>query len=198
MGKKVLAVVVALVAAQVLSGCYFLRELNWNKDIVPKGEDTTATVGLQPSGEPKSTSYFFMGATGKGVGFTLGRPVFDSKDVTGQKQKLIEDNSLGDAIGGNCDVFTPVRSVRGPGVPSELWRTDEEVHADTNKMVQAKLKAKRNSANEGGGFAGLIITGEWEDDGDGIPEDPETSDDEIMCTGESTTSFILRGSNPTR
>ena len=39
MGKKAFAIVIALVATQLLSGCYILRELNWSKDLVPKGEE---------------------------------------------------------------------------------------------------------------------------------------------------------------
>jgi hypothetical protein len=64
------------------------------------------------------------------------------------------------------------------------------------KLVVAKLKAKRDSPNQGGGFAGLILTGEWVDDGDGVPEDPGSTDDAITCTGESTTSLLLKGNDP--
>ena len=195
MKKKLSIVIGALVAAQLLSGCYFLRELDWKKDIVPRGESTKATINLQPSGE-EETSYFFMGMAGKGTGFTVKRPVFDVQDVTGQEQKLIEDNSLGEFIENDCGVVIPTGSVRGPGIPSVLWRTENEVDGGReNRFVDVRLKAKRAS-NDGGGFAGVVITGRWIDDGDGVPEDPDTTDDSISCTGQSTTSFLMKGDAP--
>jgi hypothetical protein len=195
MGKKILAVVVALVAAQLLSGCYFLRELNWSKDNVPKGESTKATIGLQSTDEAKFDSYFFLIAVGEGAGFTFKSPVFDAEDVTGQRQKLIADSSIGDFIGDQCQLFAPPISGRGP-VEAPIWRTENEVSSDTQKMIVAELKAKRDAPNQGGGFGGLVITGEWIDDGDGNIEDPETTDDVVQCTGESTTSFLLKGNDP--
>jgi hypothetical protein len=193
MNRKLLAVAGALVAAQLLSGCYFLRELDWNKDIVPKGESTKATIGLQPTGDPEGT-YFFIGAAGEGGGFSFKRPVFDAGDVTGQKQKLIEDNAIGGFIDEQCQTFVPPISRRGPG--GVIWRTENEVSSEIEKLIVAKLTAKRDAANQGGGFGGLVITGEWIDDGDGNVEDPESTDDEIRCTGESTTSFVMRGTAP--
>jgi hypothetical protein len=193
MNRKLFAVVGALVAAQLLSGCYFLRELNWSKDIVPRGESTKATIGLHPTGSPE-TSYFFLGAAGEGAGFSFKAPVFDANDVTGQKQKLVEDDAIGEFIDEQCQTFAPPIS-RG-GSAGSLWRTENEVSSEQEKLIVAKLKAKRNAPNQGGGFGGLVITGEWIDDGDGNVEDPESTDDEILCTGESTTSFVMRGTAP--
>jgi hypothetical protein len=67
--------------------------------------------------------------------------------------------------------------------------------AKQNKFVDAKLKVKRTSDDQSG-FAGVIISGEWLDDGDGVPEDPGATDDEIDCTGETTTSFLMKGNAP--
>ena len=197
MTKKLIVCVGVLVAAQLLSGCYFLRELNWSKDVVPKGENTKATIGLQPSGDEEA-DYFFMGLAGKGAGFTLGVPTFDSKDVSGQKQKLVEDAELNGLIGENCDLFIP-QARRGAVGGSLLWRTEDPVTAaKEQRLVDATLKAKRQAPGEGGGFVGIFITGFWSDDGDGIPEDPASTDDEIECTGESTTSFLMKGTAPIR
>ncbi len=195
MKKKLIVCVGALIAAQVLSGCYFLRELNWSKDIVPKGENTTATIGLQPSGADDDT-HFFIVFVGKGAGFTPKAPVFDAANEHGLKEKLVPDSAIGDFLDENCQTFAPSGARRGPpGLGA--WRTEDVVPSDKeNKLVDAKLKIKRDSPNGGGGFGGLILTGEWVDDGDGNVEDPDASDDVISCTGEATTSFLLKGSNP--
>ncbi|MDQ2675411.1 MAG: hypothetical protein M3Y34_01260 [Actinomycetota bacterium] len=207
MGKRVLAVVVALVAAQVFSGCYFLRELSWSVDKAKPGEKTVATVGLQPTGGPSmrllrgpgsGDSYFFLGAAGELTeGIEFKRPIFDSKDVTGQKEKLIADPELYDLAfeDGPCGslITAPIRRGGGFPVPGVAYRTEGTVSSDTRKFVEAKQKVKVDNGAPGGGFFGLMFSGEWIDDGDGIPEDPETTDDEISCTGFSTTTFQVKG-----
>lgn len=190
--KKLLVIVGALIAAQVLSGCYFLREINWSKDLVPKNKSTKATIGLQ-STDATEDSHFFLGMQGKGAGFSLKKPVFDSRDDANLKQKMVEDLSLGELIGSECDLFSPT-GARGPSTGG-IWRTDEEVKSvKAEKMLQVKVKAKRLS-NDSGGFAGIVVTGFWRDDGDGVAEDPGSSDDEFGCTGEATTSFLMKGNS---
>ena len=192
MKKKLVVGVGALVAAQIFSGCYFLREINWNPDLAPKRESTKATISLQSSDEAEP-SYFFLGETGKGDGFAFKRPVFDSKDLTGQKQKLIVDEEIGEFLDA-CQTFSPPVA-RGAGAPT-IWRTEDEVSdTDPEKFVELKLKAERAS-NVAGGYGGLIITGQWIDDGDGVVEDPESTEDQFACTGEATTTFLLKGQEP--
>lgn len=195
MKKKLIVCVGTLVAAQVLSGCYFLRELDWSKDLVPKGENTTATIGLQPSGANDDT-HFFIVFVGEGEGFTPKAPVFDAENERGLKEKLTPDSTIGDFLEESCQTFEPSASRRGASGLG-VWRTEDVVPSDKEtKFVEAKLKVVRDSPNGGGGFGGLIITGEWIDDGDGNVEDPETTDDDISCTGEATTSFLLKGNDP--
>lgn len=105
-------------------------------------------------------------------------------------QRSDELNGLIDDV---CQLFVPpVR--RGGG--TAVWSTQDPVTAEKpQKFVDVTLKAKRTS-NEEGGFGGVVITGVWADDGDGIAEDPGSTDDEIECTGESTTSFLMKGKSP--
>jgi hypothetical protein len=199
-GKKLLAVVVALVAAQVFSGCYVLRELSWDKDRVKPGETTTGTISLQGGVNPARArgltapqGHFFLAVAGENsAGLSFRRPTFDVKDQTGQKEKLTQDSQLFDLafdIGGGCTNFFTRRQQGGP--PGQLWRTQDPV-ADANKIIQAKLKAKAADSSPGGGLLAVVASGEWIDDGDGVPEDPASSDDEINCTGFSTTTLSVK------
>jgi len=197
-GKKLLATVIALVAAQAFSGCYFLREMSWNKDKLDPGETSTATIGLQGTGETmmargatETQGRFFVAALAEGSeGITLKRPVFDSKDQLGAKEKLIREDALLEYAfdDGPCSGVIPFRR-RGMG-PGGAWRTEDTV-ANTEKFIEAKMKAKVANNAPGGSLAGLVASGEWVDDGDGIPEGP--SDDQITCTGYTTTSLEVKG-----
>jgi hypothetical protein len=204
--KRLLVVVGALVAAQVLSGCYFLRELNWTKDKLDPGGSSTAKIGLQPSGSVMARGgndgYFFLTVLGEGNGIDFNRPVFDTSDVTGQREKLTRDNALRDFVyeSGECGPFGVFRERAERGnVPAILWRTESPISsAPSRKFLNAKLKA--NASQDASGFGGIVSTGQWIDDGDGVPEeednDPNTQDDRISCTGQTTTSILVKGAQP--
>jgi hypothetical protein len=203
-GKKISAVVFALVAAQLLSGCFVLRELNWSTDKVKPGNKTTATISFTPSGSspaaltrgaPSNTHFFLavLGPTSDGV--TFKRPKFDSDDVTNQKEKLTSDDEMFDYALQNesCNSVLAVITRGGSGPPGELWRSQDPVNSNTNEFVEAKLKAKVDDEAPGGGFFGFVFSGYWDDDGDGVVEDPATSDDVIECAGQTSTSFLVKG-----
>jgi hypothetical protein len=204
--KRLLVVVGALVAAQVLSGCYFLRELNWSKDKVEPGGSSVARIGLQPSSDVMARGgddgYFFLTVLGDGEGIDFNRPVFDTADVTGQREKLVRDNALRDFVyeNGNCGPFGVFRErVERGGVPAILWRTANPINsAPSRKLLNAKLKA--TAAQDSTGFGGIVSTGQWIDNGDGVPQeedsDPNTQDDQIRCTGQTTTSLPAKGAQP--
>lgn len=199
MKKKLLVCVGALVAAQLLSGCYVLRELSWDKDKVPAGEKSTATLGLQGTGSTvmarggsSDEGRFFLVVTGESSGdLTFKRPTFDSKDQTGQKEKLVEDQDLLNLAfdQGSCASAVPFRQGGPPGL---LWRTEGDAE-ETSKIIEAKLKAKAATDAEEGGFGGLILSGYWIDDGDDVVEDPASSDDDIGCVGVMTTTLLVKG-----
>lgn len=200
MGKKLFAVVIALVAAQVFSGCYLLRELSWDTDKVKPGDKTTATIGLQGSGSTmmargateQEGRFFLVVLAESSEGIAIKRPTFDSNDQLGAKEKLIRDDALLEFAFDQppCDGLIPFRR-QGTG-PGGAWRTESTV-PNTEKFIQAKLKAAVADDAPGGGIFGLVASGEWIDDGDDIPEDPGSSEDEITCTGFTTTSFGVKG-----
>src|SRR5690349_20025108 len=109
MKKKLLVCVGALVAAQLLSGCYVLRELDWNASKIKNGDKATATLGLQGTdtntanifarGGTPGEGRVFLAALGEGGdGLTFKRPTFDSTDQIGAKEKLTEDPDLRDLV----------------------------------------------------------------------------------------------------
>lgn len=57
--KKVSVALAALLAASLVSGCYVLREVNWSKDQVKKGESTNLRVGLIGFSSDNDPAYVF-------------------------------------------------------------------------------------------------------------------------------------------
>jgi hypothetical protein len=194
MQKRVGVVVAALVAATALSGCWGLREAFWTKDKLQPREKTTLRVGLIPSGAGEP-GRFFLGLLLKNAGMSFGPAKFDATGELGRPKKMVRDSELAQALGdfGSCDGPFPL-----PGTPNILFRTRGNVSSDTRKFVDATMRARAAGGRQGGGAGGFVVTGNWVDDGDGVPEDPDTTDDVLECTGLSTTVVIKRGSKITR
>ena len=193
MRRKIGAVVVALVATQLLSGCYLLRELDWSQDKVDSGESTTATIGTVGSDATEEGRLFVLGFF-ETEGFKLTGAKWDTTEKLGGTKELVRDDELLEIAGQDDSCFggVPLRGVIGPA--TRLFRTNGVVK-ETSKFVDASLKAKAPNGNQGDGMVGIVAMGQWIDDGDGTPEDPESSDDEISCTGSSSTAVFKKGQN---
>ena len=187
--KKIGVVATALVAAQLLSGCFLLREAGWSKDKVKAGDATTFKASLIGSGE--EAAYFFILPRLEGD-ISVRRPVFDPKAVLGKRRKLVEDAQLGAiavASGNGCDAAL-AQPRQGPSPPSRAYKTSKEIPAPENKFVDATFRAKVAESALKGPVFGVVYVGYWNDDGDGIPEDNDQ--DAINCSGFSTSGFLTR------
>jgi len=196
-GKKVLAVVVALVAALLVSGCYSLREFNWSDDKVKPGNSTTGKMSLTPSDDVTDRHFFiFVSVITEEFSAKFPSAKWDTTQVFGNPKKMVKDPALETAAldyGGCQSVFAVPR--RGIDIEEIAFVTNNAVRDDTGKFVEAKLKSKLTDDAEGGPF-GVVQTGAWLDDGDGVPEDPDVSDDEINCYGAVTTNYASKGQAP--
>ncbi len=191
MKGKIFAVVVALVATQLLSGCYMLRELDWSKDKVGGGETSKARIGTIGTNSIDSGRIFVMGVF-QTEGFKLKGAKWDTKGALGNTKKLVRDDELLELAASNDGCFGGVAFRRGPGSAARLYRT-KGLAEESTKFVDASLKAKAPNGNDGDVLVGIVATGIWIDDGDKVPEDPESSDDEISCSGSSTTFVQKKG-----
>ena len=151
MGKKVLAIVVALVASAAPERLLFparaqLEQGHRSQGENSQGDDRTRSRPAKPGSTPTSS----WRIVGKGSGFSVPKtPTFDADNVTGLKEKLMTDSSIGDLIDEQCSLFVPPIARQGSG-QGAVWRTEGVVTRTRRKLVVAKLKAKRNSPNEGG------------------------------------------------
>lgn len=191
--RKLLAVGALAIAVTAFSGCFVLREAGWSVDRVKPGDSTKLTIGLQPSGSGDgSTGYFFMTFPNEhSDGIHIVHPVFDAGGVLGNPKNMVRDDVLRQEI-----IDEDECSGAGPGVDENfpVWRTNHQVNSSAvRKLVDATLKAKTNQSASGGGAFGVLTTGDWADDGDGIPEPSSSSDDEISCNGFATTGFNVKG-----
>ena len=186
--KKLIAVAVALVAAQLLSGCYILRESNWTKDKVSAGAASTFQAKLVGSGGEPSRFFILPRLEGD---HSIRKPLFDTKEKLGPAKQLVEDAVLGQVAvdtGDGCDAAI-VSPRRGPTVPSRAYKTPNPVAAPANKFITSTFKAKV-SPTELTGLVGVVYVGYWSDDGDGIPEG--NAEDAINCTGFTTSAIVVK------
>jgi hypothetical protein len=190
MGKRLSAVVLALVAAQLLTGCYFLRESNWTKDRVKAGKSTTLEAKL--IGGSADPSHFFIMPRLEGD-VSIRKPHFDTQEKLGPQKTLVEDAVLGAVAvdsGQGCDAsIVPEPRRHGPQPASRAYKTANEIPAASNKFVTSTFKAKV-APSQTGAVVGVVYVGYWSDDGDGIPEGND--DDSINCTGFTTSAFMVK------
>jgi hypothetical protein len=64
-----------------------------------------------------------------------------------------------------------------------------------NRFMDAKVPIKAATAAKGGDGVGLWM-GSWLDDGDGVPEDPSSSDDDYVCQPPYISLFRIKGGPP--
>jgi hypothetical protein len=193
MRRKTGAVVVALLATQLLSGCYLLRELDWSQDKVDGGESSTASIGTVGTNATEKGRVFVLGFF-ETEGFKLTGAKWDTGEVLGGTKDLVRDDALLELAGQDESCFGGVPIRGGAGPSTRLFRTNGLVK-ETSKFVDASLKAKAPPGNAGDAMVGIAAMGLWIDDGDDVPEDPDSSDDEISCTGSSTTAVLKKGSS---
>lgn len=197
LSKKLIFAAAVLVAAQVLSGCYSLREFTWSDDRVEPNGGTRATVSLTPV-DDGDDGHFFIRITGiADVSTKFLRPVFDSRNQIGQRQSMVRDSVLASEAGD--DGCQGISSVRGGGGSSAFFetafRTEDPVSDATRKFIQATFNS-RVGQDAAGGFLGVVETGIWRDeDSDGVPE---ADNDTITCSGGSSTSYVVKGSATSR
>lgn len=192
MKRKVLVIVAALVATQLLSGCFFLRELTWNKDKLAPGDKTNATISLQAIDDGPDGYFFVLPALESDLRYKGAN--FDQTRALGNRQRMVEDTVLGNEAFDQCVSLFAGPRLRGPGSDVTAFRT-EGVVADNreNKFVEARLKVRAPGSSDAPGGFGVVFTGIWVDDGDEIPE---ADDDQIDCTGFSSTSLLPKGGIP--
>lgn len=190
--KKVLLASGILAAGVGMTGCIAQTGFHW-KDAQPKaGKSTKGIVeakGIEGSGVFErgfeEDAYYYVSVAGEVAGVTFKSFKFDKNETLGKTKKMVEDPG----IGANSTSCTP----GGLGV---VYRTKKEVPFNpVDKLIETRFKAKMD--DEGGAFGGVVSTGHWFDDGDGVAESPEDSDDEYECAGFATTFLSTKGFEPT-
>lgn len=183
-------VVAALASALALSGCFLPRELDWTRDQVKPGKATTMKLSLMSEpGDRSVVGRFFMAFPHeKTKGIRLEKPRWDTTRVLGKRPKpMVRDAALATVLreAGVCDDY-PDEKVR-------VWRTRAPQRGAGRKFVEVSQRAKVGKRAPGGGLFGMVLTGVWIDDGDGVPEDPSLGEDSYECSFPLTTSFGVRG-----
>jgi hypothetical protein len=193
MRKATITITAALAASFLFSGCYFLRTLHFSKSKTTVGKAVTAKMGVQPIPiVDEDPAYVLVVLIQPGDDtMKLGKGKFDTQGKHGGPFKLVkhEDSSLADVLAddGSCE---PGGGGVRRGPPPELLvrRTEDPLPptAGARKLTGARAKVKPLTEGKGGIAPLALALGQWDDDGDGVPEM-----DEASCTGPPTVSTLV-------
>jgi hypothetical protein len=190
--KLILAGLLCGLAAFTLSGCFVMRTLTYTKDKVDAGDKTTALISVEGQTEGDEFPFFFLFSEG-GSKVTNGGTL-DTAGIADGPAALTRHDELIPAAEDTCP---PPPSSKGPGTGAEsIVATDSPftVH-NGNKLMDAKLPIKASTHSPGGDALGIYM-GTWNDDGDGVVEDPGSSDDSYDCQPPYLSSILIRGGTP--
>lgn len=192
------------VAALAISGCYAFSGLTTSKTVLKPGKTSTINVKGYAVGGQDNRDVFFLLINlpnSASSGDTSDDPLvaqrgrFDTTGVIYRRPKPLRPNTaLRDFLvsEGSCGSFDFADA------PSERWvvlATERRVRqASPRQQVNSQYVLKQIRFNEGLNPAAMITAvGAWDDDGDGIPEDPGGfSPSEVSCNGGATHNLNLK------
>lgn len=211
--KALLAGIAALIASLLFGGCFLMRTLTYTKDKVDPGQKSTAKISVLGStgvmkdsfkfgdlasspakgGSDDEIPFFLMLTEGSDTKLTNGGK-FDTKGAFSGPKDLKVNGALLDAAGEDCATTVPFKQ-QGP-TPTEdasVVATKKPFDAhNERKLISVKLPIKTDPTASGGVLYGLFM-GTWFDDGDQIPEDPDSTDDEYQCQPPYMSTLSLTG-----
>ena len=176
-----------------MSGCIAQTGFHWTDAKPKKGETTKGILelkGVEGSGAilrgvTPDQAYFYITLGGDGTGVTEKGFKFDTTEALGKAKKMVEDPSLAS----EADTCAPISA-------QVAYRTKKPVpYSPVDELIEATFKVA--ISEEGGGIGGYVASGQWVDDGDGIAEPSDSSDDRYECSGFTTTYMSSKGFGPT-
>ena len=198
MRRRLPLIAMAIVALLLFSGCFNLRAFRWTKTkINAGGRKVVAVLGLYPDGDSPESRHkdrpfviiIFPDDPNEGGTQTNWRAVrpkrFDAKGAFGNPRNLVRDDDLEQFIHDEA-LCSDV-----PNEPERmlLLRTALQVQSNDNFRKQAVTKIGVKAGSSAGSTEDRVsfVSGGWDDDGDGIPEDAE-----VYCTGVMGTTLPVR------
>jgi len=182
---------VAGIMAVVLSSCFALTGFVILDSSLSPGQSTKARFTVRPyvPDTDKFFQFFLVGTSapddigvGKGVWGANGK--FGGPDQMDNHANLASElEASGDCSGGGLDFSAVYGSLTWRG-----YATAKKVGGgDVNKVATVEINVKAKSGADHDISVNVMgITGAWDDDGDGVPEDDQ---DTFYCTGNATTNI---------
>ena len=211
--KALLVAVPAAIASMLFSGCFLMRTLTYTDDKVEPGDKTTAKVSVNgdtgamknvfkfgdavqaKGGSDGEIPFFLMEAEDDATKLTNGGK-FDTGGKFAGPKDLKTNPALAALAADDCS-FALAAGKQGPPPPSTTAVATEQPFDANNaqKIIEAKIPIKPNP-NVLGGVAFGLTMGTWFDDGDEVPEDPGSTDDEYECQPPYISTVVFKGPAP--
>jgi hypothetical protein len=191
--KRLAGIVVAIGVSVLFSGCLVMRTLVYTDDVVDAGTKSTALITVQGELAANERPVVFFFREDAETRLTNGGK-FDTTQVFGGPADLRLDTAVAAALEESCGNTVPTKAPD----PDPMAVTTEEPFAMTNsnKIVDVKLPVKVSTVGKATAFA--IFMASWTDDGDDVPEDADTSDDEYACQPPYVSTLRIKGGAPAR
>jgi hypothetical protein len=189
-----------------LSGCFALRGFQWSTQSAKAGKAVSANLTVAPAvlpGPPTAPDShrdipFTLIGLSYGDYLTLGHgSTWDAKGHFNGPKPLIPDQALADHIisSGECDI-TDFGQNTVPLVDlAHYWRAvrteapvNDHGRIAATALERIKLRVKKSAPTTIDNV--LFLTGAWQDDGDGVPEDSNAGDS-IYCNAHLNTTVGL-------
>lgn len=190
--RRLLLVALLAVLASLLSGCFSVRTFYWSKKVPTVSGSSNAILNLRPYDNTADSGYPFVL-----VGFDSGDPLtfgslrtWDAAGNFDGPKTMVKDNTLRNYILNNslC-TFSGIDAASLSGKVWTLFRAPDSVSYSTNKAIRnAQVKLRINvgsSASSGDVYSTAFFSGEWNDNGDAVPNGSDT----MGCTGAIFTTL---------
>jgi len=197
--KAIAAGTLAVGLAVVLSGCFVMRTLTYKDDTFKAGEKGIAKITVAGDttdvmrGPPPAEYPFFLLVTEGGSTLANGGK-FDTEGVFDGPVPLVKDATIAEFAADPCEETVPVARRGILDDQTAVVTEDPFVASNPRKFMDVKLQIR---ATETGNADGLgIFMGSWVDDGDGVPEDEDATDDRYACQPPYASVIRIKGGDP--
>lgn len=195
--KRTGAVIVGVVLAMTLSGCFVFGTMKWDPAVVKAGKKTKLVVKLIPETSDVGTRdrmvpFILVGLDDGGVLTLKGKRELDSKGDFGGPYTMFADGAMeAEATSTEDCGLGSGRLNEVVGVDWTLLRTDERVNdKDKTKPALATIGIKTSALAGNGQVQAYVFSGNWSDEG---PENGMIDDQEVVCAGGGVTNLTLKG-----
>jgi hypothetical protein len=202
MKKKLLLVLGAGALTLVMSSCWALQSFTILDYTLTPGQVTKARFTLRPMDVGVKTTgrqFVIVGVDGLIPGDDTDIGVSNARWGTtgtfGGPYPMALQNTLITAMGMDCSAsglnFADISGVVWKAFTTPV-NVNDRGRVEQKSVVEVNIKTKAAAVDATANYTIMGVAGQWNDDGDGIPEDSGSTDDFYTCWAIATSSVYAK------